>query len=297
MKHTEDSIYFMDREGRLLTVSQRMTESLGYADPSELIGKTLIDLFGESIGQATLTEDLRVMESDEPIVGLVERRRMGPTETKWVLTTKVPLHDASGNVVGLMGITREINELKSADLDLRHLATHDPLTGLPNRYLLIDRLDKTLAHAKRSRSIFAVLFLDVDDFNAINDAHGHEFGDLVLQSLGETLVGAVRGSDTVGRIGADQFVIILETLGGRQDAKLVADKLLRRVSMPFKLERHETKMTVSIGISFHPDNSGDAEVLLRAADYAMSLAKGEGKNGWQICPKGLPASGRPFRAE
>jgi diguanylate cyclase (GGDEF)-like protein len=274
-----------------------MAESLGFADPSELIGKTDIDLFGESIGQATLTDDLRIMESDEPIVGLVESRRMGPTETKWVLTTKVPLHDASGNVVGLMGITREINELKSADLDLRHLATHDPLTGLPNRYLVIDRLDKTLAHAKRSRSIFAVFFLDVDDFKAINDAHGHEFGDLVLQSLGETLAGAVRGSDTVGRIGADQFVIILETLGGRQDAKLVADKLLRRVSMPFKLERHEVKMTVSIGISFHPDNSGDAEVLLRAADYAMSLAKGEGKNGWQICPKGLPASGRPFRAE
>ena len=297
MEHTEDSIYYKDREGRLLTVSQRMAESLGFADPSELIGKTDIDLFGESIGQATLAEDLRVMESDEPIVGLVESRRMGPTETKWVLTTKVPLHDTSGNVVGLMGITREINELKSADLDLRHLATHDPLTGLPNPYLLIDRLNKTLAHAKRSRSVFAVLFLGVDDFKAINDAHGHEFGDLVLQSLGETLAGAVRGSDTVGRIGADQFVIILETLGGRQDAKLVADKLLRRVSMPFKLERHEVKMTVSIGISFHPDNSGDAEVLLRAAEYAMSLAKAEGKNGWQICPKGLPASGRPFRAE
>jgi diguanylate cyclase (GGDEF)-like protein/PAS domain S-box-containing protein len=297
MEHTEDSIYFKDRECRLLTVSQRMAESLGFSDPSELVGKTDIDLFGESIGQSTLTEDLRIMESDEPIVGLVESRRMSPTETKWVITTKVPLHDASGNVVGLMGITREINELKSADLDLRHLVTHDPLTGLPNRYLLIDRLDKTLAHAKRSRSIFAVFFLDVDDFTAINDAHGHEFGDLVLQSLGETLLGAVRGSDTVGRIGADQFVIILETLGGRQDAKLVADKLLRRVSKPFKLERHEVKMTASIGISFYPDNSGDAEVLLRAADYAMSLAKGEGKNGWQICPKGLPESGRPFRAE
>jgi diguanylate cyclase (GGDEF)-like protein len=209
----------------------------------------------------------------------------------------VPLHDASGTVIGLMGITREINELKWTELDLQHLATHDPLTGLPNRYLLIDGMSQTLAHAERSRSIFAVFFLDVDDFKSINDAHGHEFGDLVLQSLAETLVSAVRGSDTVARIGGDEFVIILETLGGRQDAKLVADKILRSVAKPFTLQRHEVKMTVSIGISFHPDNAADAEVLLRASDYAMYLAKGQGKNGWQVCPRGLPGSGRDFRAE
>ncbi|MGH2595837.1 MAG: diguanylate cyclase domain-containing protein [Actinomycetota bacterium] len=297
MENTDDSISFRDREGRLITVSRRMAESLGFADPSELVGKTDVDLFGDPLGHVMLMEDLRIMESDEPILGLVQSRRAGPSEMSWTVTSKVPLHDAAGNVVGLMGITREIDDLQSGEVDLRHLATHDPLTGLPNRYLVVDRLSKTLAHATRSRSIFAVLFLDVDDFKTINDAHGNEFGDLVLQSLGETLVGAVRGSDTVGRIGADRFVIILETLGGRQDAKLVADKLLRRVSKPFKLDQHEVKLTVSIGIGFHPDNSGDAEVLLRAADYAMYLAKGEGKNGWQICPKGQPAPGRDFRAE
>jgi diguanylate cyclase (GGDEF)-like protein len=149
----------------------------------------------------------------------------------------------------------------------------------------------------RSRSIFAVLFLDIDDFKAINDARGHEFGDDVLRSLAQTLESTVRGSDTVARIGGDEFVIILETLGGRQDAKLVADKILRIAAKPFTLERHEVKITVSIGISFHPDNAGDAEVLLRAADYAMYLVKGQGKNGWQICPKGLPGSVTDFRAK
>ena len=296
MENTEDSIYFKDRDCRLLRVSRRMARNLGFSDPSELVGKTDIDLFGESFGQRTFMEDLRIMESDEPIIGLVESRRM-ESETNWTLTTKVPLHDGSGSVIGLMGITREINELKRTELDLQHLATHDPLTGLPNRYLLIDRLTQTLAHAERSRSIFAVCFLDVDDFKSINDAHGHEFGDLVLRSLGETLVSTVRASDTVARIGGDEFVIILETLGGRQDAKLVADKILRSVAEPFTLERHEVKMTVSIGISFHPDNAGDAEVLLRSSDYAMYLAKGQGKNGWQICPKGLPGSSKDFRAD
>ncbi|MGZ5301954.1 MAG: diguanylate cyclase domain-containing protein, partial [Actinomycetota bacterium] len=238
-----------------------------------------------------------IMESNEPIIGLVESRQLGPSEVNWTLTTKVPLHDASGSVVGLMGITREINELKRTELNLQHLATHDTLTGLPNRYLLVDRLSQTLAHAKRARSIFAVLFLDVDDFKSINDARGHEFGDLALRSLARTLVGSVRSSDTVARIGGDEFVIILETLGGRQDAKEVADKIRRNVAKPFTLERYEVKMTVSIGISFHPDNAGDAEVLLRASDYAMYLAKGQGKNGWQVCPKGLPGSGKDFRSE
>ncbi len=297
MENTEDSIYFKDRECRLLRVSQRMARNLGFSDPSELVGKTDIDLFGESFGQRTLMEDLRIMESNEPIIGLVESRRIEGSGMNWTLTTKVPLHDGSGAVIGLIGITREINELKRTELDLQHLATHDPLTGLPNRFLLMDRLSQTLAHAKRTRSIFAVFFLDVDDFKAINDARGHEFGDLVLQALAATLLGTIRSSDTVARIGGDEFVVVLETLGGRQDAKLVADKILRRVAKPLTLGQHEVKVTVSIGISFHPDNAGDAEVLVRAADYAMYLAKGQGKNSWQVCPKGLPGTGRDFRAE
>jgi diguanylate cyclase (GGDEF)-like protein/PAS domain S-box-containing protein len=296
MENTEDSIYFKDRRCRLLRVSRRMALGLGFSDPSELIGKTDVELFGESFGRRTLLEDLRVMESNEPIIGLVESRRIEDAGTNWTLTTKVPLHDGSGNVVGLLGITREINELKRTELDLQHLATHDQLTGLPNRYLLIDRMSQTLAHAQRARSIFAVFFLDIDDFKLINDARGHEFGDLVLQSLAETLVASVRSSDTVARIGGDEFVIILETLGGRQDAKQVADKILRRVATPFTVDGHEVHMTVSIGIGFHPDNAGDAEVLLRASDYAMYLAKSQGKNGWQVCPRGLPGSGGDFRA-
>ena len=295
MENTEDSIYFKDRQCRLLRVSQRMARNLGFADASELVGKTDIDLFGESFGQRTFLEDLRIMESDEPIIGLVESRAVGPTEMNWTLTTKVPLHDPAGSVVGLLGITREINELKRTELNLQHLATHDPLTGLPNRYLMTDRLTQTLAHSERTGTISAVLFIDVDDFKAINDARGHEFGDLVLQALAGTLVSSVRGSDTVARIGGDEFVIILETLGRREDASVVADKILRYVARPFTLKRRKVSMSVSIGISVHPDNGADAEVLLRAADYAMYVAKGQGKNRSLVCPQGLPGSGKDFR--
>ena len=295
MENTEDSIYFKDRDCRLLHVSRRMAVSLGFADASELVGKSDIDLFGEAFGQRTFLEDLRIMESDEPIIGLVESRPIGVSDTNWTLTTKVPLHDASGAVVGLLGITREINELKRTELDLQHLATHDALTGLPNRYLMTDRLSRTIAHCQRTGTRFAVLFLDIDDFKAMNDARGHEFGDLVLQSVSETFVDIVRGSDTVARIGGDEFVIILETLGKSEDAAVVAEKIRRSVARSFTVKRHKVKVTLSIGISVYPDNGNDAEVLLRAADYAMYLAKGQGKDRWVACPPGLLGPTSEFR--
>jgi diguanylate cyclase (GGDEF)-like protein/PAS domain S-box-containing protein len=288
MENTEDSIYFKDRDCRLLRVSRRMADNLGFKDVSELVGKTDIDLFGEAFGQRTFMEDRRIMESDEPIIGLVESRQVGPAGTNWTLTTKVPLHDASGAVVGLLGITREINELKRTELNLQHMATHDPLTGLPNRYLMTDRLSHTVAQSARTGSVFAVLFLDIDDFKSINDAHGHEFGDLVLRALGATLVGTVRAADTVARIGGDEFVVILDSLEQGAHAGLVADKILRNVARPFTLKRHKVKLTVSIGVGLYPDNGADAEVLLGAADYAMYLAKAQGKNRWLACPVGLP---------
>ena len=291
MENTEDSIYFKDRECRLLRVSQRMAVSLGFADPSELVGKTDVDLFGESFGRRTLMEDLKIMESGEPIIGMVESRRMEGSELNWTSTTKVPLRDGSGNVIGLMGITREINELKRAELDLQHLATHDQLTDLPNRYLLMDRMVQTLAHAARARSIFAVLFLDIDDFKEINDEHGHEFGDVVLRSIAQT---APEHGPQQRHRRADR--------GGRvrdraRDARRPSGREIRgrqgpaSVAKPATLQRHAVTSTASIGISFYPDNTGDAEALLRAADYAMYLAKSEGKNGWQVCPKGLPGAG------
>ena len=287
MENTEDSIYFKDRDCRLLGVSQRMAVNLGFSDPSELVGKTDVDLFGESFGRGKLMEDRKIMESGVPVIGIIESRMLEGAALNWTSTTKVPIRDGSGVVIGLMGITREINELKRAELDLQHLATHDRLTDLPNRYLLMDRMAQTIAHAARASSI--------DDFKATNDEHGHEFGDVVLQSIAQTLQGTVRSSDTVARIGGDEFVIVLETLGGRLDARSVADKVLASVAKPVTLQGHTVKTTVSIGISFYPDNSGDAEALVRAADYAMYLAKAEGKNSWQVCPKGLPGPGKHFR--
>ena len=292
MESTADSIYFKDRQCRLLRVSRKMAQDLGFSDPAELIGKTDIDLFGEAFGLGTRLDDLRLMEMDRPMIGVIESRQMENGHTNWTLTTKLPLHDASGLVVGLVGITREINEIRQTEAALQHLATHDALTDLPNRFLMVDRLNQLLARARRSGLGFAVLFMDIDRFKDVNDSHGHEFGDLMLRAVGQRLTESVRQSDTVSRIGGDEFVIILETVYQPGEAEAVALHVERALGRAFTLQRHKVKVTVSIGISFYPDNGSDPDALLRAADYAMYLAKRDGGNRHLICVPGHPESGR-----
>ena len=180
MESTADSIYFKDRECRLLRVSRKMAKDLGFSDPAELIGKTDIDLFGEAFGDGTRLDDIRIMDMDRPIIGVIESRQMEDGRTNWTLTTKLPLHDESGAVIGLVGITREINEIRQTEVALQHLATHDTLTDLPNRFLMVDRIDQLLARSKRSATDFAVLFMDIDRFKEVNEhpdaaSHGWPF--------------------------------------------------------------------------------------------------------------------------
>ncbi len=296
MDDTPDSVYVKDRQCRLVRVSRSMAQRLGCSDPDALIGRTDVDLFGEAFGQRTYLEDQRIMASGEPLVGLIESRSFGDAQVNWTMTTKLPLRNPDGEIIGLMGITREINELKRTELNLQHLATHDGLTNLPNRFLMIDRLSQVLAHAKRTSTTFAVLFVDVDDFKAINDAHGHEFGDLVLQAIAKKLVTSIRASDTVARIGGDEFVVILEETAGQGSAPVVAAKLIERLARPFVVRGRQVTTSVSIGVGVYPDNGADPEVLVRSADYAMYLAKRAGKNRWQTCPDGLPGVDADRRA-
>ena len=231
METTPDSVYVKDREARLQRVSRTMAGNLGFDEPDELIGKSDIDLFGAEFGRRTYIEDLRVMETNEPVSGLVESRQLDDGRVNWTLTSKLPLHDETGLVVGLLGVTREINELKQAELNLHYLATHDLLTSLPNRYLMMDRLNQVLARARRDRKAFGVLFVDIDDFKAVNDTAGHDGGDAVLRTVADRLQASVRASDTVSRLGGDEFVLVLEDVDGA-GAGNVADKIRAAIAAP-----------------------------------------------------------------
>lgn len=273
MENMVDSIYFKDRECRLVRVSQRMANSLGYRHPDELVGKNDLELFGQEFGEKTRMEDMRVMETGQPIIGLVESREREDGGTTWTSTSKMPLYDTNGNIYGLLGITREINELIQVEHDLQFLATHDILTSLPNRYLLFDRMDQAIYRAQRYGTMLAIMFLDLDDFKAINDTHGHATGDLLLVQVANRLTGLVRELDTVARFGGDEFVIILESIQKEDEIAQVAGRIIREIPKCVDIYPKNPEISVSMGISLFPQHGMTASKLVDCADEAMYKAK------------------------
>lgn len=276
MENVADSIYFKDRACRLLRVSRKMVRDLGYEDEAAIIGKTDKELFGEDFGQKTMIDDLGVMESGNPIIGLVESRPLADGRMNWTSTTKFPLSDPDGKVVGLIGITREINDLKRVEADLQYMATHDLLTSLPNRFLFYESMEQAIRRAKRKSGQFAVLYIDLDGFKAVNDRYGHDMGDRVLKQIAARLTVSVREVDTVARMGGDEFTLILEEIQSEDDAMMVAQKIVKRLSASFEFLPDRGGVTASAGVCLYPGHGASTATLLRAADHAMYQAKNTG---------------------
>ncbi|KQV80630.1 diguanylate cyclase [Massilia sp. Root351] len=169
-------------------------------------------------------------------------------------------------------------ELAQYSKQQQELALHDPLTGLPNRRLLEDRIATTLQHAARHQHKAAVMYLDLDGFKAINDTHGHACGDEILKLVAGRLVGSSRKEDTVARVGGDEFVIVLGEVGSLSDAQEPASKLIEVVSEPYQVGALTLKLSTSIGIALYPDHADNVQALIEKADQALYDAKRGGKN-------------------
>ncbi|HEX8169695.1 MAG TPA: EAL domain-containing protein [Thermoanaerobaculia bacterium] len=208
----------------------------------------------------------------------------------WVSSVYRPHYDAAGNVIGVIGLIRDITERKTAEQQIEYQAYHDALTGLANRRLFQEHLSLALALAQRRQTLVAVLFLDLDHFKLINDSLGHTVGDELLKQVAKRLKSAVREGDTVARVGGDEFTIVLQELNRGQDAALVAKKVLRTVSEPIEVNGHRLYVTTSVGITLFPDDGEDAETLLKNADTAMYRAKAEGRNTYQMSTQELSRS-------
>lgn len=198
-------------------------------------------------------------------------------EQIWTEHRVVPLRDAHGTLVAIEGIARDVTQLKLNEAMLSHRALHDALTGLPNRVLLLDRLEQALARLRRHESGLAVLYLDLDRFKTVNDNLGHGVGDGVLQHVAQRLLDTVRPSDSVARLGGDEFAAILPDLRSPDEAVQIAERLLVAVAKPIGLGDGELVTTVSIGVASADDGSTSAGELLRRADFAMYTAKDRGR--------------------
>ena len=193
-----------------------------------------------------------------------------------------PIHDRTGQVIGAVIVFHDVSESREMKIKMSHLARHDPLTDLPNRTLLNERIGHAIALAHRHKKQFAVMFLDVDRFKVINDTLGHTVGDRLLRSVAERLLTCVRTTDTVSRLGGDEFVVLFSEIEHIGDADGVADKMLTSLASPHHIAPHEINTTVSVGISVYPDDGQDAETLIRNADTALYHAKNTGRNNSRV---------------
>jgi diguanylate cyclase (GGDEF)-like protein len=173
-------------------------------------------------------------------------------------------------------------ELKQSASQLQYQATHDTLTGLPNRQLFQERLAQALDWAMTNTQQVALLFMDLDGFKLINDTLGHDIGDLLLKAVAQRLTRSLRGSDTIARLGGDEFTVILPAIPSSNDAARVADKILQTLAQPFLIEGQTIYVTSSIGLSLYPKDGEDADALVKAADTAMYQAKELGKNRYHL---------------
>lgn len=201
---------------------------------------------------------------------------------RWVSDRGYPLIDEQGQSYRVVGITQDITERKLAESRIEQLATRDPLTSLPNRHLLYDRLEQGIVHAKRNQERLAVIFLDLDNFKTINDSLGHNTGDALLCEVGRRIAECLRLEDTLSRLGGDEFVIVLKGLAHSAEAAPVAHKILAAIAKPLLVDGYMLNTSCSIGISLFPDDGLDSAALMRNADTAMYHAKAKGRNNLQF---------------
>lgn len=200
-----------------------------------------------------------------------------------------PLRDASGKVYGAVAAFIDITARRNMEEQIRRMAHFDSLTSLPNRILLMDRLEQALAVSQRNQSKTAVIFMDLDHFKDINDSLGHHVGDMLLQQVAERIRASLREVDTVSRLGGDEFVMVLPELRHSDDASLIAQKLLRSLASEFIVAGEKLSITPSLGISIHPDHGSDAGMLIRIADKAMYHAKQAGRNTYRFYDASMKA--------
>ncbi len=286
---SSDWYWEQDAEFRFTRIDGPRTQALAAASPQQMIGKTRWELGGLELTADDWARHRERLERHEPFRDFVIKRAGGDGTAVWQSISGDPAFDASGTFTGYRGVGKDITARMRDQEHIARLAYYDALTGLPNRSLLQDRIAQAVAHTHRDAHLAALLFLDLDQFKLINDSLGHEAGDAVLRECSLRLTRCLREADTIGRIGGDEFVVLLPDVRDAADAAHVAAKIVGAMSAPFVVNGEEAVVGVSIGIALAPVDGDTAATLLRNADVAMYHAKQAGRNRFQFFTADLNA--------
>ena len=284
-----EGIVVYDRALRYL-LWNRFMEDLTGLPADQVVGKVATDIFPHVREQGVDALIGRALEGETVASPDIHYFVPGTGREGWVSAVYRPHYDSLGNIIGVIAMIRDVSERKAVEKAIEYQAYHDALTGLANRRLFHEHLTLALALAQRRRRLVGVLFLDLDHFKVVNDSLGHSVGDALLKQVSSRLRSAVRDGDTVARVGGDEFTIVLQDLQHRDDAVIVAKKVLRTIGQPFEVPEHRLYVTTSIGITIFPDDGEDAETLLKNADNAMYRAKADGRNTFHMSTHELSRS-------
>jgi diguanylate cyclase (GGDEF)-like protein/PAS domain S-box-containing protein len=280
-----DAVLCTDTAG-IVTYLNPVAVALTGWNLAEAIGKRLAEVFRivDGATRKTARDPLKMAIDQNRTVGLTVNcvliRRDGHEFS--IEDSAAPIHDRTGRVTGAVIVFHDVSTARAMSHQMTHVAQHDVLTDLPNRLLLNDRIGQAISEAHREHTLFAVLFLDLDNFKHINDSLGHAVGDKLLQSVSRRLLASVRDSDTVSRQGGDEFVILLPHISHPDDAAPIAEKILLSLTAPHMVETRLLHTTGSIGICVYPVDGADADTLIKNADVAMYDAKEKGRNNCQF---------------
>lgn len=278
---SQEGMLVTDASGTILRVNHAFTKITGYT-AEEAIGKNP-RLLKSNVHDATFYADMwqRIANRGTFEGEVLNRRKNGEVYTE--LLTISAVKDYEGNITHYVGAFMDISARKENEARVRFLANHDRLTELPNRELFYDRLSQAISQARRKNESVALLFLDLDGFKPVNDAYGHEAGDVVLKVVAKRLQACVRSMDTVARMGGDEFAIIITAIQNSSDAEAIAQKIIRNIAEYIQVNATTTCIIgISIGIAIYPDNGTEIDMLMNAADSAMYDSKAAGKNTYTL---------------
>ncbi len=279
LEEIQDTYFEADFAGNIIFANDAMCRSMGYSK-EEIIGMNYRVFAAKEDGEAVYRDFNRVYHAGETLKGLSYRFIQKNGTVGFGELSISPIKNEEGKVIAFRGIARDVTERKRLEQELSDIATHDFLTGLPNRLLLQDRLKVGLNQAERNNANLAVMMLDLDRFKVVNDTFGHSMGDKLLMVVGECLSELVRKSDTVARVGGDEFLVLLPQIAKIEDATKVARKVLEAFRKPFVIDSYHIRVTTSIGIALYPEDGDDADSLLANADTAMYWVKEHGRDDY-----------------
>jgi diguanylate cyclase (GGDEF)-like protein/PAS domain S-box-containing protein len=280
IEHSASAVMITDVHGTIEYVNLKFTQLTGFA-ADEAVGRTPRILKSEATPREVF-DDLwkTILEGHEWRGEILNRRRTG--EVYWSIASINPLHDDRGVITHFIANFEDINERKNAESTIERLAYYDPLTDLPNRRMLQDRLDQAMKRSRRQETGMALIYLDLDRFKHINDSLGHPAGDKLLREMANRFTAILRDDDIVCRLGGDEFAVIMHDIHHDQDAVPVARKLIAAAAEPMVLDGHEVAVSGSAGIALFPKDGNDVKTLEKHADIALYHAKEEGKNTFRF---------------